>query len=176
MASNNQRLTAFAPIEAADARVLILGSMPSQESLKQQAYYAHPRNQFWKIVCHLLHGTCPVAYSERCAILVENGIALWDVLESCRREGSADTAIRDEVPNDFQSFIMGHPRLETVLCNGSKSYQLYNKYILGSRDGQGLPRQLQLMRLPSTSPAHAVAFEEKLEAWRAAFVVAGLIK
>ena len=174
MASKYQRLTAFSPIEAADARVLILGSMPSQESLKQQAYYAHPRNQFWRIVCQLLNAPCSEEYSERCAILVENGIALWDVLASCSREGSADTAIRDEVANDFESFFVGHPRLEIILFNGTKAYSLFSKHILGSGFGQGL--QLQLLRLPSTSPAHAVAFEVKLEAWRVAFAAAGLIK
>lgn len=174
MASNNQRLTAFTPIEAADARVLILGSMPSQESLKQQAYYAHPRNQFWRIVCQLLNATCPEAYSERCSILVVNGIALWDVLESCRREGSADSAIRDEVPNDFQRFFRGHPKLEAVLFNGMKAYQLYEKHFLDAdlEIGQGL----KLYRLPSTSPAHAVGYEVKLEAWRAGFAAVGLIK
>ncbi len=172
----NQRLTAFPPIETSDARVLILGSMPSQESLKHQAYYAHPRNQFWRIVCQLLSGACPEAYSERCALLVKHGIALWDVLESCSRIGSADTAIRDELPNDFQSFFMGHSKLEAILFNGTKACQLYRKHF-GELDlNLVIGHEIKLYLLPSTSPAHAIAFEEKLEAWRAAFAAVGLIK
>lgn len=169
MMTANPRLRAFPPIEAPDARVLILGSMPSLESLEKQQYYAHPRNQFWRLISRLLNEPCPEDYSERQRILLEHGIALWDVLDSCRREGSADSAIREVVVNEFEPFFAAHSSLHTIMFNGTKAYQLFCKYVHLSESGVAL----DLLQLPSTSPAHVVPFEVKLDAWREAFIKAG---
>lgn len=171
MSPDNERLRAFSPIEAPDARVLILGSMPSRESLERQRYYAHPRNQFWMLICRLLNEPCPEDYLARRRILLAHGIALWDVVDSCKREGSADSAIREVVVNEFGPFFAVHPCIHTIIFNGEKAYQLYEKYVLNSVTGI----ELSLIRLPSTSPAYAVSFEDKLKAWQLGFEKAGLI-
>lgn len=159
------RLRSFAPVADADARVLILGSMPGKESLRQQQYYAHPHNAFWKIMGDLAGAHPALPYTERLQHLKDNGIALWDVLHSCEREGSLDSDIEQEAPNDFVAFFVGHPNITRVYFNGAKAEQSFKKFVLGK---QTLP-PLEFVRLPSTSPAHAgMRYEEKLKVWRKA--------
>jgi double-stranded uracil-DNA glycosylase len=156
-------IRSFAPVSNADARVLILGSMPGRESLRQNQYYAHPSNVFWKIMGELTGARPALPYPERLRILQSSGIALWDVLGSCERDGSLDSDIRNESANDFAAFFAQHPHIAQVFFNGAKAEQCFRKSVL---EKQALP-PLSLHRLPSTSPAHAgMRYAEKLQAWR----------
>lgn len=160
------RVCSFAPIEAAGARLLILGSMPGAASLAAGEYYAHPRNLFWPIMGELVGARPTLPYAQRIARLRGAGIALWDVLASCVRPGSLDSAIDDASvePNDFAGFFAGHPRIGQVFFNGAKAEQVFRRRVLGL---VALP-PLQLQRLPSTSPAHAGrTLAQKLAAWQA---------
>jgi hypoxanthine-DNA glycosylase len=160
----------FPPIGSTSARVLILGSMPGVKSLDAEQYYAHPRNAFWFIMEGLFGFNAEGPYEERLESLIENRIALWDVLQTCHRPGSLDTSIDEEsiVVNDFASFLQRHPGIHAIFFNGGKAEQLYRKYIAPE-----LPedmRDLFMQRLPSTSPANArLTLEEKTEQWRVVY-------
>ena len=155
----------FAPISNSQARILILGSMPGKESLKQNQYYAYPQNAFWKIMGELVGAHPQLPYEERLHKLTSAHIALWDGLASCERESSLDTHIRKERANDFATFFARHPHITHVFFNGAKAEQSFNKFVLEKRN---LP-PLNYQRLPSTSPAHAgMRYADKLQAWRAA--------
>ncbi|OIR16819.1 uracil DNA glycosylase superfamily protein [mine drainage metagenome] len=154
----------FAPVGDGKATVLILGSMPGRESLRQHQYYAHPQNAFWKIMGELVGAHPSLPYAARLDALRSSGIALWDVLASCVRESSLDTHIRAETANDFAAFFARHPRIKRVYFNGAKAEQSFRRFVLGKQE---LPA-LEFMRLPSTSPAHAgMRYADKLQAWQA---------
>ena len=158
----------FPPISAPDARVLVLGTMPSIASLAKQQYYAHAQNAFWPIMGRLFGAGRDVAYDERKRILCEKGLAVWDVLRECYRAGSLDTAIRvdSEAANDLAAFFRRHRRIEIVFFNGQKAETAYRRHALPQVEKLG--RKFSYLRLPSTSPAHAGrTFEQKLAAWRA---------
>jgi TDG/mug DNA glycosylase family protein len=158
----------FAPIENSSSNILILGSMPGEASLKARQYYAHPRNLFWRILGDLIGASAQLPYESRLQVLNSNGIALWDVLNSCIREGSLDSDIDDSsiTPNDFASFYRAHPRISHVFFNGSKAEEIYRKRVLSSLGDEF--NALQYKRLPSTSPAHAsLSYEQKLSVWKA---------
>jgi hypoxanthine-DNA glycosylase len=158
----------FPPIADAHARVLILGSLPGQVSLRHQQYYAQPQNAFWKIMGRLFGAGPELSYEERAQRLIEQGIALWDVCAAAQRPGSLDAAIvhSSVVPNDLAAFIEAHPGVGLICFNGGKAADLYRRLVL-----PGLPARLRSIRteaLPSTSPAHAaMPFEEKLTRWAA---------
>jgi double-stranded uracil-DNA glycosylase len=159
--------TSFPPIASTNARVLVLGSMPSVASLAKQQYYGHPRNAFWAIMGRLFGAVPELPYRERQQILLTHRVAVWDVLRECYREGSLDTSIdaASEVPNDFETFFRQHRHIDTVFFNGRKAEAAYRRHVLPIA---GKEQQLRYVRLPSTSPAHAGrTFAEKLEAWRA---------
>jgi double-stranded uracil-DNA glycosylase len=159
------RIHSFAPVADADAAILILGSMPGKESLKQNQYYAHPQNAFWKIMGDLIGAHPGLPYAERLQVLRSSRIALWDVLASCTRETSLDSHIRQEAANNFTVFFAKHPKILHVFFNGSKAEQCFTNFVLNR---QILP-PLEFQRLPSTSPAHAgMRYADKLCAWRAA--------
>ena len=158
-------LQGFPPICRADAHTLILGSMPSRESLRRQRYYAHPRNAFWPIMTALF-GLDAVDYAERASELSRCGVAVWDVLQACIREGSLDSDIDDQsiVINDFAAFFGQHPRIRRVFFNGAKAEEVYRRHVLPELAEPA--RSLALRRLPSTSPANAgMSLEQKREAW-----------
>ncbi|MBI1174262.1 MAG: DNA-deoxyinosine glycosylase [Sideroxydans sp.] len=158
------RIHSFPAVSRADARILILGSMPGIKSLQQNQYYALPQNAFWKIMGELVGAQPSLPYAARLDILRHAGIALWDVLASCERASSLDAHIRNEAANDFASFFVQHPLITHVFFNGSKAEQCFRKFVLGT---QPLPT-LNFHRLPSTSPAHAgMRYADKLQAWRA---------
>ena len=155
----------FPPIANAAARILILGSMPSKESLRAGQYYAHPRNAFWPIMGSLVGAAPNLPYSERVQLLQAAGIAVWDVLESCIRRSSMDADIEAATcdANDFRSFFPAHPKITHVFFNGMLAEKFYTTHV---RQQLGL-HPLVYQRLPSTSPAHAaMTLEQKLNAWK----------
>ncbi len=156
----------FNPLSLPSAKVLVLGSMPGVASLNAQQYYAHPRNNFWRIMACIAGFDAAAPYEARVEALTRSGIALWDVLQSCVRPGSLDSSIQagTRVPNDFASFFNAHPGIQLVCFNGTEAQQSFARHVLPDLRVEGL----RYVRLPSTSPAHALAFEQKLAAWRAA--------
>lgn len=158
----------FEPISDKSATRLILGSMPGEMSLTASQYYAHPRNDFWRIIELVLGIPSKLTYTERCSLLTTNRIALWDVLNTCIRPGSLDSAIvaSSIVPNEFERFFRAHPKVRTIFFNGGMAEKIYLKQVLPK-----LPDEfamLKMMRLPSTSPANAsIRFDEKVRQWRA---------
>lgn len=164
-------VASFPPLSGPHCRVLVLGTMPGRESLRRQQYYAHPRNAFWTILADFA-GTDPGAgYAARVAAVVGAGIAVWDVLATCARAGSLDRDIDPATarPNDFARFFRAHPGITTVCCNGGTAAQLFRRHVLAAG---GLP-PVDLVTLPSTSPAHAgLPVAAKRQAWHRALAAA----
>ena len=159
----------FTAVEDDGARLLILGSIPGKASLQAGEYYAHPRNAFWKIITEILGARGELSYAARLELLRRHEIALWDVLGSCVRPGSADSDIeRDSIKaNDFKKFFRAHPAVTRVFFNGAKAEECYKKYILPSLPAKCA--RLEYCRLPSTSPAYAALSQAaKLAIWKAA--------
>ena len=153
----------FPPIAREDARVLVLGSLPSEASLQAGEYYAHPQNAFWKIMSQLTGASGD--YADRCQSLIESGVAVWDVLASSVRPGSMDADIRlsSAVPNDFETFFSRHEQLRLVCFNGRKAEQMFHRFVLPSISTEGIAFE----PLPSTSPAYAsMSLAQKLATWR----------
>lgn len=162
----------FGPIAASDAKVLILGTLPSEASLRAGEYYAHPHNAFWFIMQRLFGQGTGLDYEARKALLIGAKVALWDVLHAADREGSLDSAIApgSEDANDFDGFFAQHPGIHTVIFNGAKARDLFGRHVLNTRS---LPAGLRFVCLPSTSPANArLSREAKLEQWKAALMEA----
>lgn len=156
------RLRGFAPIIDERTETLILGSFPSEASLAAGQYYAHPRNQFWRLLGSLLdEPLAELPYKARCACVLAHRVGIWDVLDACRRAGSLDQRIRDARPNEFAALRRRAPRLRRVLFNGSTA---------GRFAAQFAAAGFGTAVLPSSSPAHAArSFEQKLALWRVAF-------
>ena len=155
------RIFSYPPIADASARILVLGTMPSVESLRQGFYYAHPHNAFWRIMAEIFGEELPVSMEEKKSLLLRNGIALWDTLRSCEREGSLDSAIQRPEPNDIPALLAECPDIRKICFNGAASETLFMRHI-GPVEG------VELIRLPSTSPAYTLAYAKKLAAWKAA--------
>ena len=154
------QLRGLPPLIDERARVLILGSFPSEASLAAQQYYAHPQNQFWRILGAILGQALPAMdYAARQSAVKAAGVAIWDVYGGCRREGSLDSAIREAAANDVAALKKIAPQLRRVCFNGKTA-------------GKFAPRLAALgfetFLLPSTSPAYTLAFDAKLDAWRSA--------
>lgn len=161
--------TGFPPVEPRRARTLILGTLPSAESIRRGQYYAHPRNAFWPIMGELFGAGREVSYAARLRKLAANGILLWDVLHAADRPGSLDSAIhpRRLAPNAIPELIARHPELEKIVFNGAPAETLFRRHV--AKACGDLLAGVALVRLPSTSPAHAArTFAQKLAAWRAA--------
>lgn len=153
----------FAPVALADARILILGSMPGVASLEAVEYYAFPRNAFWRLMGDLFAAGPELDYQSRLAKLTANHIALWDVIGACHRPGSLDSAISEAgmATNDFNGFLAQHPHISHICFNGQKAAELFRKKVV-----PGLTGAYEYHTLPSTSPAHAAKnYAAKLEAW-----------
>ena len=156
---NSIKKFSFPPISKPDAHVLILGTMPGERSLALSQYYGHGGNQFWKIMFSCFNMPYSGDYMTKTKLLTENRIALWDVLQHCEREGSADNAIISEFPNDFKGFFEKHPAVKIILFNGNNSAEYFQKYI-------GYTNGFEYIVLPSTSPANTWATkEEKMKTW-----------
>ncbi len=149
----------FPPVADARARVLVLGSLPGEASLAAARYYAHPRNQFWRLVGAVIGREIePLPYEARLAALQDGGIALWDTVGAARRRGSLDGAIRDVEANGIARLVETLPALRAVGFNGGKSAALGRPQLAGRPD-------LALIALPSSSPAYTLPFEAKRVAW-----------
>lgn len=147
-------------------RVLILGSMPGRASLQQKQYYALPRNAFWPIMGDLFGAGFDLPYARRLIALTRHGVALWDVLESCYRPGSLDSAIADASvePNDFSGLFRAAPSITHIFFNGRKAADVYRRRVLPNL--QGIGKLIACRTLPSTSPAHAArSYQHKLAEW-----------
>ena len=139
--------------------MLVLGTLPGEESLRRQEYYAHPRNLFWPIVFALFGDSLPPHYTDRVAFVMRRHIAVWDVCFSGERQMSADATIRREVPNTIDRLLDSEPTIRAIAFNGSGAQRLHDRHF---------PRRpaLTYLALPSTSPAHArLGFEAKLARW-----------
>ncbi len=167
---NSGRLTGLKPVVGPGARLLVLGSFPSEASLRSQQYYAHPRNQFWPLVSAIWglegeHALQHRPYAERLPVAISHGLAIWDVYAGCERQGSLDSAIRQAELNDLAGLVGQLPDLKAIAHNGSTSAR--HASLTGSLGAT-------LHTLPSSSPAHASwSFERKLAAWRDVFEQAG---
>jgi TDG/mug DNA glycosylase family protein len=161
----------FPPLISAKPAVLILGSMPGRKSLEMSQYYAHPQNQFWRIIGELIGFDPGLPYEKRIQNLSRAGICLWDVLKSCEREGSMDQSIQNssEIPNDLVGLIRDFPSIQVIAFNGNKAWMSFQKYILPHLEEQTIQR-VHLIQMPSTSPANArITFEKKLGSWKKIF-------
>ena len=148
----------FGPLFSENSRVLILGSFPSVKSREQQFFYGHPQNRFWKVLASLYRQEVPATVDQKKELILSNGLALWDSIASCVITGSSDASIREVRPNDLRIILDSAP-IERIYCNGRKSHEMYEKYILPS-----LGREAAC--LPSTSPANAAwSLEKLIAAW-----------
>ncbi len=149
----------FEPVCGPRAHTLIVGTWPSPKSWEQGFYYGHPQNRFWPLMARLLGAAVPQTISEKKALLLAHGLALWDTIESCTITGASDASIRDVVPTDIAALARG-TGIRRVLCNGATAYRLYQTY-------SAVP-DLPAVKLPSTSPANAAWSMDRLaEAWGA---------
>ena len=148
----------FEPLYDRNSSVLILGSFPSVKSREQQFFYGHPQNRFWKVIAALYHADVPATIPEKKALILGNGLALWDAVASCEITGSSDASIRAVRANDL-SVILNRSPIRMICCNGKTSWQQYDR-LIRPRTGR------EAMCLPSTSPANARWTLPKLiDAW-----------
>lgn len=154
----------FPPIVAPDARLLILGTLPGDESLRLQQYYGHPRNHFWRLIAAILGESLPAPYAARVDLLKRNRCALWDVLESAERIGSSDAAIRNPTVNRFSDFFAEYPNITTIAFNGQKARALFRRHAV--KPGYVAEEAFTMIDLPSSSPLHTKSLEDKLGIWR----------
>ena len=152
----------FPPIVDTETRLLILGSLPGEVSLARGQYYGHPQNRFWRLVGEVIgQELVAMDYASRLATLLKHHIGLWDVVAQAQREGSLDSNIRNHAHNDLVTLLDTLPRLATIAFNGATAEKLGLK-ALGARSAN-----YRVLRLPSSSPAHAsVTYAQKLEVWR----------
>jgi len=153
----------FSPIIYSDTTILVLGSLPGKKSLELEQYYGHARNRIWKILSHLTAGDIPISYQQKKELLCKNKIGLWDVAHSAHREGSLDSNIKDETPNDIEGLIKNHDSIKVIGFNGKKSEKMFYKYFTEKPEIKYVP-------LPSTSPANmAISFEDICARWSQLF-------
>ena len=150
----------FPPVVDAHTRVLILGSLPGEASLAQAQYYAYKHNQFWRLDGEVIGQDLPgMGYDARLQTLLAHRIGLWDVVAEAKREGSLDSKIRDHAGNDLAGLIASLPELAVIAFNGGTAARIGMK-VLGAHGGGH-----HILTLPSSSPAHTMAYAEKLRAW-----------
>jgi len=135
------------PVYNSESKILILGTFPSVKSREGEFFYHHPQNRFWKVISAVFNEELPITIDDKKRLLLRNKIALWDVVQSCEIEGSADSTIRNVIPNDI-SPILNEADIRKIYANGNMAYMLYKKYIF-SKTGR------DIIKLPSTSPANA---------------------
>lgn len=149
----------FEPVFDENSKVLILGTFPSVKSRENQFYYGHPQNRFWKVIAGLTESKVPQTIEEKKKLLLEHGIAIWDVIESCDIIGSSDSSIKNVVPADIER-VVANSKIQNIYANGGTAKKLYEKY---SQKKTGR----EIIGLPSTSPANAAySLERLLECWQ----------
>jgi TDG/mug DNA glycosylase family protein len=149
----------FLPVTGDEPRVLILGSFPSIQSLRHHEYYGNPQNHFWKIMESFFAIEHRLPYRDRLTYLTGQHIALWDVISTCTREGSADEAIKEPLFNDIAGFLAAHPTVRVIVLNGTAAGRYYRR--------MNMTPAIENHILPSTSPANTrYSFREKVEAWK----------
>jgi len=145
------------PVFNSDSKILILGSFPSVKSREQKFFYGHPQNRFWKVISSITNEPLPISVEEKKTLLLKNKIAIWDVIKSCDIVGSSDSSIENVCINDF-NIIFNNADIKKIYANGDKAYSLFRKYY---------SKEIEIIKLPSTSPANAQFNLEKLcEIWR----------
>ena len=155
---NERVVHPIAPVYNTESEVLILGSFPSVKSRETEFFYGHRQNRFWRVIAAICGEDVPEGIEEKKALLLRNNIALWDVIASCEITGSADSSIKNAVPNNIMK-IINESRIERIYTNGKKADELYKKY-LESETG------IEAICLPSTSPANAAwSFERLMQEW-----------
>lgn len=152
-------IESFKPIIDNECKILILGSIPGVKSLELNQYYGHPRNQFWKVLYALFNEEYEDKYDDRVKFLLKHHIAVWDVIRECDRDGSLDSAIKNEDVNDFKYLFEKYSNIKLVFFNGDKAYKTFKKLVGFDFEN------IEFYKLPSTSPAHAISFEKRLEGW-----------
>lgn len=156
------RKSSFAPVVDADTRLLVCGSLPGDASLRAGRYYAHPQNQFWRLMTPVVGADLPaLAYEERLSALLATGVGLWDVVASARRDGSSDAAIRDIAGNDLIGLAESLPHLHAIAFNGGSALA-HGRRLLGPAIDRW-----RIVALPSSSPLHTVGVAAKQPAWLA---------
>lgn len=151
----------FPPVAGAGTRLLILGSLPGEQSLKLQRYYGHPRNQFWRLMELVIGAPLePLPYEQRLHALQQAGVGLWDVIASAVRPGSLDQAIRTPTANPLADFVRGLPALRAIGFNGGTAARVGQRLLCDTTAVAMIP-------LPSSSPAYVLPFETKAAAWQA---------
>jgi TDG/mug DNA glycosylase family protein len=151
---------AFPPIIDKNAKILILGTMPSEESLRLQQYYGHSSNQFWKIMFHLFYEPFSTDYETRKHLLTKHNIALWDVLSACEGEGSADSAIKNAKANDFSQFFTSYPNITHVFFASANAQKFYNRFVKKS-----FGKQFGVFPSPSSANAR-ISLAQKTTQWK----------
>lgn len=158
----NPRKHSFPPVVDGDVRLLVLGSLPGERSLAEQRYYAHPQNQFWRLISPAAgRDLVPLPYEDRLAALLRAHIGLWDVVASATRPGSTDAAIRDIESHDIAALAAALPRLRAIAFNGGTALRHGLKQL-----GPAAARHA-IVALPSSSPLHTIGLAAKLPAWEA---------
>ncbi|MBE6742426.1 MAG: DNA-deoxyinosine glycosylase [Ruminococcaceae bacterium] len=147
------------PVWDSNSKILILGSFPSVKSREQGFFYGHPQNRFWRVLAGVFGGEAPNCIEDKKRFLIENNIALWDVIHSCEIEGSSDSSIKNAVPNDING-IINSSNIQSVFTNGKTANKLYKMYIYPLTN-------IEAVCLPSTSPANAAwSLDRLIEEWR----------
>ena len=147
------------PLYSKESRVLILGSFPSVKSREESFFYAHPQNRFWRVIAAIFDCDVPINTQQKASLILDNGLALWDVIASCEITGSSDSSIRHVIPNNIGA-IINESNIERIFVNGKTAEKYYKKYL---EKAVGIKATV----LPSTSPANAaVSLQELIEKWR----------
>lgn len=155
-----ERKQCFAPVVNANTRLLVLGSLPGEQSLARAQYYAHPQNRFWMLISAVIGADLlPQPYEARLQTLLRHGVGLWDVVAAAHRTGSLDSAIRHRDDNDLPALLASHPSITAIAFNGGTAHKLGMK-VLGEHAAR-----YRIAALPSSSPAYTLSYAEKLAQW-----------
>ena len=148
----------FKPIADSNAKILILGSVPSVKSLEEAQFYAHPQNQFWKFMFQMFGEEYTLDYEMKKSLIIRHNIALWDILQECERKGSMDADIKEAKPNDILGLLGECGNICHIFCNGQTTYKYFKRFI---------KTDIPSTCLPSTSPANAkMRYDEKFNVWK----------